>query len=53
MITGNTYFDMLENFAILQLEEGKAETFEHDGAPLHYSNIICWQVLWHWIGTGG
>jgi hypothetical protein len=41
MITGNIYLDVLENLTFQQLKEDKVEIFQQDGAPPHYSNIIC------------
>jgi hypothetical protein len=57
-ITGSIYLDMLENFAMPQLEElGNEIMFQQDGAPPHWSLIVrhflTETMPGRWIGRGG
>jgi hypothetical protein len=57
MFTENTYLDILENFALMQLEEHVVDVFQNDGAVSHYSRIVhdglSERLPGRWIGRGG
>jgi hypothetical protein len=54
-VTGHSYLDMLENFAVPQIPPGFI--FQKDGAPLHFhrdvTTFLDETFSGRWVGRGG